>query len=228
MERIAVIGLGRFGLRLARLLAQSGAEVIAIDRRRELVEEVGDDVDRAVCLDSTDEEALLAQGVDKVDTAIVGIGADFEAGVLATVVLKKIGVPRVISRATSNIRAQILSSVGADDIANPERESAQRWCGKLLAPSIMERIALTDGYSLVQVAAPEGFMDRTIEDVKVRTKYKVNIIAIRRVTEEIDADGKKTTRESVISVPMADAMIKPGDVLLIIGGNDAIASFPAE
>ncbi len=203
-----------------------------------LVEKIRDEVDRAVCLDSTDEESLRAQGIDKVDTAIVGIGADFEAATLATVVLKQIGVPQVITRATTSVRGDILSRIGADDIANPERESAERWCNKLLAPSIMERIALAEGYSLAQVAAPESFYGKSLKELAILTKYKVNVIAIRRAAEQAEkqpeppkANGKaeKTPdkKHYVISVPMADTVIQPGDVLLLIGSDQAIANFPS-
>src|SRR6056297_2976590 len=130
MERYAVIGLGRFGFRLAELLTQAGAEVIAIDRRRDLVDAIRDRVGLAVALDSTDEEALRTQGIDKVDVAVVGIGTDFEANVLSVVTLKQLGLQRVIARATTPIRAKILSRVGADDIVNPENESAERWSNR--------------------------------------------------------------------------------------------------
>ena len=105
MQRFAVIGLGRFGAQLARALSRSGAEVIAIDKDRSLVDRFSDEVTLAVRLDSTDEEALRAQGVDKVDVAVVGIGQGFEASVLTTVTLKAIGVKRILcSRRTTNSR----------------------------------------------------------------------------------------------------------------------------
>ena len=137
MERFAVIGLGRFGNRLARLLAGAGAEVIAIDNNRAVVELIRDDVTLAVCMNSTDSEALRSQGVDKVDVAVVGMGEAFEDNVMTTVLLKKLGVPRVVSRTTSQIRGDILRQVGADDVVNPERESAHRWYNLLLAPAIV-------------------------------------------------------------------------------------------
>jgi len=226
MERFAVIGLGRFGMRLATLLADAGAEVIAVDRVRELVESVRDRVAIAVCLDGMDEEALRAQGIDKVDVAIVGIGTSFEDAALTTAILKQIGVPRVISRATTTTRAQILTRIGADDIVNPERESAERWCHRLLAPTIMERIALAEGYSLVQVAAPETFFNKTLKELAIRNRYEVNVVAIRRTVQETDDHGRTTTRQFVISVPMPDSVIQPGDVLLLIGSDKAIAAFP--
>lgn len=232
MQSFAVIGLGRFGKRLAQLLAEGGAQVIAIDRQKELIEAIRNDVDRAVCLDSTDIEALRAQGIDKVDVAVVGIGAAFEADALTTAVLKQIGVPRVISRATTTIRGQVLERIGADDTVNPERESAERWAKQLLAPSIMEHIALAEGYSLAQIAAPKSFYNKSLKELAVLTKYEVNVIAIRRSEQPAegvqDAKPTKPPRQFVISVPMADTVIVPQDVLLLIGSDEAIADFPTD
>ena len=228
MECYAVIGLGRFGGRLATLLAEAGAEVIAIDRNRERVEEFRDRVTLAVCLDSCEKEALLAQGIDKVDVAIVGIGQAFEECALTTAFLKQIGVARVISRATTNTRGQILLRIGADDIVNPEKEAAERWRNRLLAPAIMERIVLAEGYSLVQVAAPKSFWDRSLEALAIRKKYQVNVVAVRRTVEETDSEGARRTRQFVISVPMADTVVKEGDVLLLIGSDKAMEGFPTE
>ena len=139
MDRFAIIGLGRFGQRLARMLSEAGAEVIAIDRSQEIVEAIRDEVTVAVALDATDERALLSQGVDKVDVAVVGIGTDFEAAVLATVILKQLGVPKVVARAATTNRGEILRRVGADDLVNPERESAYRWAHRLMGPNVFSR-----------------------------------------------------------------------------------------
>lgn len=228
MERCAVIGLGRFGWRLATLLAEAGAEVIAVDRKKELVESIRDRVTMAVCMDSTDEGALRAQGIDKVDVAVVGIGTAFEDAALTTVLLKQIGAPRVITRAATDIRGQILSRIGADGIVNPESEAADRWSGRLLAPSIMERIELAEGFSLVQMAAPTSFQGKTLEQLAIRKKHGVNVVAIRRTVEETDNKGKRKSRQVVISVPMADTTIDPDDVLLLIGSDEAIATFPGK
>ena len=226
MERFAVIGLGRFGMMLARLLAEDGADVIAVDSDKECVDAIRDQVSLAVCLDATDAEALKSQGIDKVDVAIVGVGDSFENSVLATVTLKELGVPTVISRATSRVRAEILARVGADDVVNPEKESALRWKSRLLAPSIMERIELAEGASLVQLESPESFHNKTLAQLDLRKGYRVNIVAIRRTTEEIE-DGQTVTRQFVISVPAGDTAIKKGDVLILIGTDEAIENLPA-
>jgi len=229
MERFAVIGLGRFGRHLATLLAEAGAEVIAVDQNRDIVESVRDRVALAVCLNSLDEEALVAQGIDKVDVAVVGMGSGFEDSALTTLLLKRrLGVPKVVSRATSQTRAEILSGIGADQVVNPEREAAERWCSRLMAPAILERIVVAAGHSLVQVPAPENFHGKTLEELNIRKKYKVNVVAIRRTIEETDDDGNARTRQLLISVPMPGSTIEPNDVLVLIGSDEAIADFPTD
>jgi len=177
-------------------------------------------------MDSTDEQALLAQGIDKVDVAIVGVGSAFEASALTTVLLKQIGVPRVLARAATKVRGHILSCIGADDIVNPERESAERWRNRLMAPSIIEQIELSDDSTLVQAPAPPSFVGKTLKDLDVRRKHQVTVVAIRRTTKQAGEDGSQRTQHVVLSVPMPDTVIEPGDVLLLIGDNEAIQSFP--
>jgi trk system potassium uptake protein TrkA len=222
MERFAVIGMGRFGQKLSVLLAEAGAEVIAVDRKKELVDEIRDTVTLAVCLDSTDEDAIQAQGIHKVDVAIVGIGSSFEANLLTTVVLKQLGVPRVISRATTDRRGRILSRIGADSVANPELESAERWRSRLLAPQIMERIELEEGYSLTRLAAPEAFFNKTLAELDVRKKHRITVAAIHRSSPDKDGSDSSRPRSRLIKVPMPESKILPGDVLLVIGSDAAV------
>ncbi len=226
MERFAIFGMGLFGRRLARLLAEGGADVMAVDRDRELVELVRDSVSLAVCLDSTNEQALLAQGIDKVDAAIVGMGDAFESAALTTALLKQIGVKRVISRATSEVRGRILLRIGADEIVDPERETAERWRNRLMLPAILERAVVGDGFSLVQIAAPKSFVGQTLGELDIRNKHGVNVVGIRRQAPETQDSSQ--VGETVISVPMADTRIEAPDVLLLIGGDEALADFPAK
>jgi len=222
MERFAVIGLGRFGQRLSALLAEAGAEVIAVDRDKDLVDGIRDTVTLAVCLDSTDEDALQAQGIHKVDVAIVGIGSSFEANLLTTVALKQLGVPRVISRATTETRGRILLQIGADDTANPELESAARWRSRLMAPAIIERHDLGEGYSLTQLAAPEVFFNKTLEELDVRKKHRITVAAIRRPAGSEQEGAENRQHTLLIKVPMPESKIRPGDILLVIGSDEAV------
>ena len=221
-RRFAVIGLGRFGMRLARALAEAGAEVIAVDQDEQFIEEIRDQVTLAVALDATDEKALAAQGIDKVDVAVVGVGGGFESCALTTSVLKQLGVPRVISRATTRARGEILRRIGADDVINPEAEAAVRWASRLTMPQVMEKIDLGGTHSLVQIRAPDAWVGKTLELLNVRKKFKVNVVAIRR-----PRGGEKKAGETyLIDTPLPDSTIEAGDLLLVVGTNEAIEALP--
>lgn len=226
MPRFAVIGLGRFGRKLAQLLTRAGAEVIGIDSDHEIIQRVRDEVTLAVRLDSTDEQALLAQGVDKVECAVVGIGLDFEANALTVSILKKIGVPRVISRAGSGIRGKILKRIGADDVVFPEDESAARWANHLMMPQFEDFVELDDKHSLVQVPAPRAFVGKTPRELQLRAKHKLNLVAIRRPIAGNDQKAPDARRWRVVGVADADVLIEPGDVLVLVGGNEGLTRLP--
>jgi trk system potassium uptake protein TrkA len=227
MRKFAVIGLGRFGQKLAITLTMSEAEVIAIDQNREIIEEIRDEVTHAIRLDSTDEDALKAQGVDKVDVAIVSIGQGgrgFESSILTVVNLKAMGVPQIYARAESLIQGQVLSKIGATEVIYPEIESAQRWAYKLITPQITEKIDFAPGYSIASMIAPAGYHEKTLLDLQLRQKYHVNLVSIKR--------GEKTQDEKqkgeVINVPLPDTVIYEGDILMIAGSDADLARLPQE
>lgn len=224
MKRFAVIGLGRFGQKLAVALAMSEAEVIAIDQNREVIENLRDQVDHAVRLDSTDEDALRAQGVDKVDVAIVGIGQGsrgFESAILTIVNLKAIGVKQVYARAESLIAGEVMSKVGASEVIYPEIESAQRWAYKLIAPQISDKIDFAPGYSLARVKAPASFDGKTVLQLQLRQKYNMNLITIKR-----GADAEAKTE--IVNVPLPDTVIYEGDTLMVAASDADLANLPQE
>ena len=224
MLRFAVIGLGRFGAQLARALTRAGAEVIAIDKDRKLVEQISKDVTIAVNLDSTDEDALRSQGVDKVDAAIVGIGKDFEANILTTVTLKSMNVKYICARAEQVTHGRILRRIGAHEVIFPEEESAQRWAFKLRAPHISEKLEFAEGFSLAQYTAPAGFDGKSLLDLQLRKKYRVNLIGLRR-SGGPEESGKKVKRQ-IINVPLPETMINKGDLLWLVGSDDDLAALP--
>ncbi len=228
MRRFAVIGLGRFGKKLAIALAMSGAEVIAIDKNREEIEMITDQVSHAVRLDSTDEGALKAQGVDKVDVAIVGIGQStggFEAAILTVVNLRQLGVKQIYARAEDLIAGEVFSKVGATEVIYPEIESAQRWAYKLIAPQIGEKIDFAEGYSLARIKAPPSFDGRTVMDLQLRQKYNVNLVLIRRGENAQQIKGEKG---KIINVPMPSTVIYEDDILMVAGSDADLAKLPQE
>lgn len=225
MKRFAVIGIGRFGRKLAISLAANGAEVIAIDRDKEVVENIRDQVGQAVRLDSTDEEALKAQGLDKVDVAVVSFGTastTFETAILTVANLKAIGVKQVFARAQTQLAGQVFTKVGADEIIYPEIESAQRWAYKLIAPQISDKIEFGPGYSLARIKAPPSFDMKTVVELQLRYTYNVNLISIKRAPRGI------RTKEEVISVPLPNTIIYAGDILMVAGSDTDLAKLPQE
>jgi trk system potassium uptake protein TrkA len=203
----------------------SEAEVIAIDQNREIIDEIRDEVTHAVRIDSTDEGALRAQGVDKVDVAIVGIGQggrSFESSILTVVNLKTLGVPLVYARAESTTQGHVLEKIGAAEVIYPEIESAQKWAYKLIAPQITEKIDFAPGYSIASVIATASFHEKTVLDLQLRQKYRINLVSIKR--------GEKagTEKGEIINVPLPDTVIYQGDTLVVAGSDWDIAKLPAE
>lgn len=226
MRKFAVIGLGNFGRTVAQSLAERGAEVIAVDKDGRLVDKFAEIVTLAVSLDSTDEEALKAQGIDKVDVAIVSIG-DFEASVLTTALLKRLGVSMVITRASqsvSRIQERILNLVGADRVVLPEVEMGKRLAKNLLVSNILDYLPISEKYSAAEIRSPRPFWNKKIGELKIREKYKVNILEIKKVSGE----GKKARIEKINYLPYSNDVIEKGDILLVIGEEEDIERLSKE
>ena len=225
MQRFAIIGLGRFGYLLATKLVAAGNEVIAIDKDRQIVEEIRDQVTLSVATDVTDEEALRSQGVDRVDVAVVGIGDDFEATVLATVVLKQLEVPRVISRATTDIRGRILLRVGADEVVNPEDESAESWSVRLTWPQFISHFELEPGFSIIEICTPQEWVGQTLAQLRLRATLGVHVVAVKRVAvtrpspDQQDGGGP-------IRMPRPTHVLDKHDVLMVMGRDEDLARLP--
>lgn len=228
MRRIAVVGLGRFGMAVVEQLAASGAQVIAVDSDRDLVDEVKHRVDVAVALDSTDERALRSQEIHKVDVLIVAIGENFEAALLTAAIAKKqLKIPRVICRAATSIHAEIFSQIGADEVIQPESETGRQLARKLANPFLEDFIDLGEGFTLIELHAPSSFRGKTLRDLNLRVRYGVNLVAIRRTVRSTDRAGAEHTRES-LSVPQPDEIIETDDMLLLIGATENLSRLPKE
>jgi len=215
MKKYAVIGLGLLGRTVARELSQRGVEVVAIDVDGDLVQSIADDVAYAVRLDSTNRDALVAQGVDKVDAALVAIGKNFQAAVLTTALLKEMNIPRVISRAVTEEEARILRLVNADQVVLVEEWVAKRLAQRMLSPSLMDIVELAPGMSLARVRTIESMWGKTLASLKFRQQYGLNVVAVIRTLE-----GQVEATETLLPDP--DATIAEGDVLLVEGPDDAI------
>jgi trk system potassium uptake protein TrkA len=216
--KIAVVGLGLFGKSLALQLARAGAEVIAIDARLDLVDDVKDAVSSAVKLDATDEKELRSQGIHQADVLVASIGDNFEANQLLVILAKKIGIRRVVARAPSETHARILGLVGADEVVLPEEQAAEDLSRKLVQPSLKGYFELIEGYSVAEILAPASFHGKRLADLELKTRYRVNLIAITRPGP--DPQG----RPSINAVPMGSDLIEKGDTLAVAGRDEDLKS----
>jgi len=221
----AVIGLGTFGRAVAEALGSAGAEVIGIDTSEEIVESIKDDVSQALRLDSTDERAMRAAGLEEVDVAVVAHGENLEVSILTTVILRRLGVPRIVARSVSGLHAEVLGEVGADQVVSVERQQGKQLAEALLHPALGERVPLAPDMTLAEITPPAEFIGKSLRDLDARRQYGVNIVAVRRRTEEIGEGGDLRTQETVDNMPDPDLPLDRDDRLLAVGSDESLAAF---
>jgi|UniRef100_A0A7V3RHR3 trk system potassium uptake protein TrkA len=217
MKQFVIIGLGRFGSSIARALAQKNFEVLAIDQNEERVKEIEGVVSQAVVVNATDERALKELGIKDFDTAIVSIGEKIEDSIMITLLLKEFGVKQVIVKAQNELHAKILEKVGADRIIFPEKEMAERLAESIVSPRIFDYIELSTEYGILEIIAPKKFCDKTLGELKLREKFGISVIAIKRKVPYTKPDGSPDFKEEIIVGPSGADEILQGDVLVILG-----------
>ena len=206
MKSYVVIGLGRFGQMLARQLCMLGAEVLAIDVHQELVQQVADDVTHAVVGDAQDKEVLRALGVRDFDCAIVAIGSNLAASVLAVMNLQELEVPYIICKAHDETHRRVLEKLGVQRVVIPEQENAARLARSLNSHNVLDYIELSEDYGILEIPAPKGWVGKTLKELNIRAKLGVNIIAV------------ESGRQTNVS-PSADYLIQAGDIMVVLGDN---------
>jgi trk system potassium uptake protein TrkA len=221
MSRFAVIGLGRFGASLAANLTSGGAEVLAIDADKRVIEDIKDEVTMAVTLDATDEHALRSLNIEKVDAAIVCIGESFEANQLATLLLKNIGVKTVIAKATTPMQRHILRLIGADQVVSPEEEMGAKLAKHLLFPRALDMIPLAEGFSIMELRAPPDFIGKALKDLKLRQRFGINVIAIKKLVLQ-ENESAPPVVASIDNLPSPGKVIEEHDILIVIGHEDGL------
>ena len=175
-----VIGLGRFGSSLARMLTELGYEVMAVDRQMERVNELKDDVLGAVRADTTDERAVSELGVSNFDCVVICIGDDLRASILATVLCREKGAKRIIAKAQDALHKTLLLKTGADVVVLPEHDAGVRLARTLSMDGVLDSLDLPDGYSISEIVVPRDWVGNSLSGMHARTKYGISVIAIRR------------------------------------------------
>lgn len=213
MGFFAVIGLGRFGSNVARALYERGEEVVAMDRDPERVHEIRPFSSQALLADVRDREALVQAGVGEADAAIVSVGQEMEASILVTLYLKELGVKKIIAKATTLDHAKVLRRLGASEVVFPERDMAYRLAERLATPNVFERFAVSEGVTAAELAAPAAIVGQTLKEAALRAKYGVTAVAIRKAGNQ------------VIAAPDGSERLDEGDVLMVIGPDEAVRAF---
>lgn len=209
-----VVGLGQFGMSVAKTLAKQGCGVITMDKDPVKTQEIADEVEYAVTSDATDAEVMENLGVSGLDGAIIAITNNMEASIMATIIAKELGVPQVIVKASSDIHRKIALKVGADHVIFPEKEMGERTARNLTAGNFVDLVELSPNISIVEMPVKEDWIGKSIVDIGFREKYAVNIIAVQ-------------TGDDIDVAPNPRTPLKEGQVLMVIASYKALARIGA-
>lgn len=230
MNKVVVFGLGRFGMSIARHLFVNKVEVLAIDRNRKLVEDVADDVTVAIACDATDQVALKAYDLGSMDAAVVAIGANFESSVLVTMLCRDMEVPHIVAKALNEQQAKVLMEVGADRVVMPEEEMGLRLAEHLIHESVVDFVELPVGISLRRLEVPEAWFGRSLAELELLGKHRLNLVQIVRSlatgggggSESEGKNEKSSTEEEKLPLPCGTTILEAGDLMDVIGPDDVL------
>lgn len=208
-KTFAIIGMGRFGSSVAKNLYEMGYDVMAIDASEEKIQEHIQHVTYAVQADCTDEQALKELGIRNFDVVVVAIGEDIQASILATLIVKELGVNFIVVKAQNERHGKVLYKIGADRVVFPERDMGIRVANNLVSPGILDFIELAEDYSVAEIAASAGMVGKNLVALNLRAKFGVNVMAIK-------------SGENINIAPNAEDLIQAGDILVVIGHNSDI------
>ena len=211
MKQFAIIGLGNFGYYLAKHLYLKGYEVLAVDIDPKQVQAVRDDVSQAIVADATDRTVIEALGVKDMDVAVVCIGSILSNSILATLTLKDIGVKRIYAKAITEPHGRILYKVGADEVFFPEKDLAVSLAERLHNPNMLDYLPFLEGYSIIELAPPRGFIGKNLKDLNLTNRFGVQIVAIKEVVPD-----------RLNLIPKAQTVLKDSDIMIILGPNESL------
>ena len=217
MRRVVVIGLGIFGFNIVKDLYEKGHDVIAIDKNKDVIQKIKDFSTKAVLADGTDKDVMESIGIHEDDVVIISFGEDLAASTLITLHLKEMKVKTIIVKAPNEDHKHVLEKVGATEVIIPEKEMADKVARSLISPNVLDYIPLTEDYRICEMAPPPGFYGKSIAELHLRTKYHIDVIAVKEVLSE-----------HIKMVPRADFVIKDTDILIVIGKERDINKVGAE
>jgi trk system potassium uptake protein len=207
-----VIGLGQFGMSVARALAARQVEVLAIDVDEERIRAASSFAAEAALFDATSEDALARTSPERRDVCLCAIGDEAkEDSIICTALLKQMGAKRVIARANDDLHARILTLVGAHHVVNPEREFGDRFANQILHEGIRGEMPLGEGVLITELAVPAAFVGHSLGDLALPRRFGVTVVAIRKAST------------GAVLMPTADARVDESDVLVVVAKDAAVA-----
>lgn len=214
VNTILIVGLGRFGLSLCERLVELGQRVVAVDVDKDAVEEIADKVELAAVLDVTDEAALEKVGAREVDTAVVAIGGNTEAAIMATAILKSFAIPKILARADSKLMAKILARLGANKVIFLAKEMGEMVAEKVVHPSLFHFSRLPgENFFVGEIAPHPEMVGKSLQQLDFRKTYNATVMLVER-------DGRWT-------IPRPEEPIEAGDRFMISGKADEIENLIA-
>ncbi len=222
--KFTIIGLGNFGSTLAEKLTQLGHEVIGVDKNIEKIEEIKEKITHAICLDCSHQAAVSSLPLKNTDVVIIAIGEDVGANLLTTALIKKMNVPRLISRSISTIHETILESMKITEIVRPELETAERWAKKISTFGLVDSFELTDQFSVVEVVIHGKFAGKTIEEVGFNKDYNVIVLTIMKTVKEKNQLDvfRNVPKLKIEGIAKAKTILNEGDIMVLYGHNKDI------
>lgn len=211
MRRVVVIGLGIFGFNIAKDLYENGIEVIAVDKNKEVIQKIRNFSTKAILADGTDKEVIDSIGMQQDDVVIISFGEDLAASTLITLHLKEMKVKHIIVKAPNEEHKHVLEKVGATEVIIPEKEMADKVAKSLISPNVLDYLPLSKDYTICEMVPPASFMGKTIGNLHLRSKYHIEVIAVREILPD-----------RLTMVPRADFVVKDSDVLVVIGKEEDI------
>ena len=208
-KQFAVLGLGRFGSKVARELFFKGQEVIVVDKDENIIQNIKDQVTHAFVGDITDEMALKEAGVSDCDVVIVGESTDMESNIIAAQICKSLGVPTVICKAHNTIHGKILTKLCVDQIVYPEQDTAIKLVNKLTSQGVLDYFDIGENLTIVGAKAQTDWVGRKLSDLDLRNKFNITVLALRRGGENI-------------VIPAWSTVIEQEDTIVFFGREDSL------
>jgi trk system potassium uptake protein TrkA len=207
-KQFAVLGLGRFGSKVARELYYKKQEVIAVDKDEVIIQDIKDEVTHAFIGDITDEEALREAGVAECDVVVIAESTHLESNIIAAQICKSFGIKKIICKARNTVHGKILSKIGVNEVIFPEQEEAIKLVNREVSSGVLDYFELGEHVNIVGTRPLGRWVGRSLSDLDLRNKHNMTVLAIQRGEEKV-------------FIPSGETIIAAGDVIIIFGEEDA-------